>query len=519
MIPSAASLPPVKPISRALGASACAALLWASVGPGAVTLFGSGSGEGAAGAPAALSKDEQVLVAAVKEISLAADEAQALRMGTNVDSAKGGVRVEGFEMAAAERLKAAVAPFVGVPVTKEMLSRLRDAIELASTGESGRVFVARYPRQSISQGRIALAVTVQRDANTDLLRAADASGAPSGVVPILRSGAAIRGTKFFVGVDNQLSRALGDERIYAGAQVGNVFDPRSTLGILLMSTPDSDTYRGGSLNHGFRFSEQWRLDVGASASEVETSSATTTTRRTLVKVEPVLTRRFALGRQSWHEVRLGLEWRADHAEVSNGVTSQTFELPGLLIQPGWAASLADRWGRTRLDVGLNLNTAWLGETPDYTAYGARDSSYATLRIEASRITKLGSWGPLSVRGKAQLANQDIPAIDHFYGSGMAGVRGYDENSYHGADAWFASVEHQGPRISLPKKCSLQPVVFVDAAGFPGGASDDNIAGAGVGIRLRAGEGFTLRVDAARAIGDRSAADEPGVVHFSVSQRW
>jgi len=155
--------------------------------------------------------------------------------------------------------------------------------------------------------------------------------------------------------------------------------------------------------------------------------------------------------------------------------------------------LADRWGRTRLDLGLNVNTAWLGETPDYTAYGARDSSYATLRIEASRITKLGSWGQLSVRGTAQFANQDIPAIDHFYGSGMAGVRGYDENSYHGADAWFASVEHQGPRISLPKKCSLQPVVFVDAAGFPGGASDDNIAGAGVGIRLRAGEGFTLRV--------------------------
>ncbi len=519
MTPAAASSLPVKPISRTLGVSALAALLCASLGPIAVTLQAAGADAGATKAEAAPGPDEQVLVAAVKEISLASDEAQALRPGADVDAGKGGVRVEGFEAAAAERLKAAVAPFVGVPVTKGMLSRLRDAIESASTGEAGRVFVARYPRQSISQGRIALVVTVQRDVHTDLLRGADASGAPSGVVPILRSGAASRGTKFFVGVDNQLSRALGDERIYAGAQVANVFDPRSTLGILLMSTPDSDVYRGGSLNHGFRFSEQWRLDVGASASEVDTSSATTTTRRTLVKVEPVLTRRFALGRQSWHEVRLGLEWRADHAEVSDGVTSQTFELPGLLIQPGWAASLADRWGRTRLDVGLNVNTAWLGETSDYTAYGARDSSYATLRIEANRITKLGSWGQLSVRGTAQFANQDIPAIDHYYGSGMAGVRGYDENSYHGADAWFASIEHQGPRIDLPKKCSLQPVVFADAAGFPGGASDDTIAGAGVGIRLRAGDGFTLRVDAARAIGDRSAADELGVVHFSVSQRW
>ena len=510
---------PAKPIARALGASAYAALLWVSVGPASVTLLGAESGKGAASAPATLSNDEQVLVAALKEISLAKDEAQALRPKADADASKGEVRVEGFEAGTAERLKAAVAPFVGVPVTKEMLSRLRVAIESASTGEAGRVFSARYPRQSISQGRIALVVTMQRDVHADLLRAADASGAPSGVVPILRSSVASRGTNFFVGLDNQLSRSLGDERVYAGAQVDNVFDPRSTLALLLMSTPDSDTYRGGSLNHGFSFSERWRVDVGASASDVEISNAAITSRRTLVKVEPVLTRRFALGRQSWHEVRLGLEWRADHAEVSNGFASQSFELPGLLIQLGWAASLADRWGRTRVDVGLNVNTAWLGETSDYTAYGARDSSYATLRIEASRITKLGSWGQLSVRGTAQFANQDIPAIDHFYGSGMAGVRGYDENSYHGADSWFGSVEHQYPRISLPKRCSLQPVWFVDGAGFPGGATDDTIAGAGVGVRLRAGEGFTLKVDAARAIGERSAVDEPGVVHFSVNQRW
>ena len=519
MTPLTAFFRPAKPVSRALSATASAVLLWVSVGPASVALLAAVAKGGTAGATATLSSGEQVLVAAVKEISLAPDEAQALRPEAAADAGKGGVRVEGFEAMTTGRLNAAVAPYIGVPVTKEMLSRLRVAIESASTGEAGRVFAARYPRQSISQGRIALVVTMQRDVHPDLLRAADARGAPSGVVPILRSSVASRGTKFFVGLDNQLSRSLGDRRVYAGAQVANVFDPRSTLELLLMSTPDSDTYRGGSLNHGFSFSERWRVDVGASTSEVEISNAAITSRRTLVKVEPVLTRRFALGRQSWHEVRLGLEWRADHAEVSNGFASRSFELPGLLIQPGWAASMVDRWGRTRVDVGLNVSSAWLGETSDYVAYGARDSSYATLRIEVNRITKLGAWGQLSVRGTAQFANQDIPAIDHFYGSGMAGVRGYDENSYHGADAWFGSVEYQYPRISLPKRCSLQPVWFVDGAGFRSVATDDTIAGVGVGIRLSAGEGFTLKVDAARAIGERSAVDEPGVVHFSVNQRW
>ncbi len=462
-----------------------------------------------------------MLVPALRQVALAPDEAQA--QAPDPQSVPGdsveGVSVSGYEAVVAEGLKAAVEPFIGKPVSKAMLERLRAAVEATPTGETGRVFVARYPRQSISRGRVTLVVTVQRDPQAELLRGSDAGGAPAGVVPILRTGAPGRGTHFFIGLDNQLSRALGDERVYVGARLDDVFDPRATLGVLLMATPDSDIYRGGSVNHGFRFSERWRLDVGASASEVDYTDGATTSRRTLVKIEPVATRRFALGRQAWHEVRLGLEWRADHAEVTRGGQSRTFELPGLLIQPGWAASLSDRFGRTRLDLGLNYNTGWRGETADYRAYGARDARYATLRTEATRITKLGAWGQWVVRGTVQFADQDIPSLDHFYGSGQAGVRGYDENRYHGADAWLVSSEHQGPRFSLPAKGTWQPVWFVDAAGFPGDEPDDNIAGVGVGLRVRVGEGFTLRVDAARAVGDRSARDDSGVVHFSANQRW
>lgn len=463
--------------------------------------------------------DERVLVAALKELILAPDEEQALRPQTAPAESASGVVVTGFETSAADRLKTAAAPYIGKPISKAMLARMRAAIEATPSGEAGRVYVARFPKQSISRGRVALVVSLQKDSHSELLRGADASGAPAGVVPILRTGSASRGARFFIGLDNQLSRELGDERIYAGTQLGNVFDPRSSLGVLLVATPDSDVYRGGSLNHGFRFSENWRLDVGASASEVETTNGTTTSRSTLFKLEPCVTRRFSLGSQAWHEVRLGVEWREDRTEVSQGKVSQRFPLPGFLIQPGWAAMLPDRFGRTRLDVGLNCNTGWLGNNNDYVAYGARDADYVTLRAEATRVTGLGAWGQFVLRGTAQIADQDVPSLDHFYASGMAGVRGYDENRYHGENAWFASAEHQGPRFNFFTKCSLQPVVFFDTAGFPGGGPDDNIAGAGAGVRLRAGEGFSLKLDAARAVGDRTDQDEPGVVHFSVSQRW
>ena len=498
-------------LSRAMRAAAGLAFFW--------TCTGAQASNGETPAPAPLVAADRVLVAALKQIVLAADEARALQPGSTPADTSEEVRVSGFDPTTTERLTRAVAPYVGQPVSKDLLSRLRAAIEAVSTGETGRFFVARYPRQSITQGRVALVVTLQRDPHTEPLRSADASGAPTGVVPILRSGATNRGTRFFIGVDNQLSRDLGDERIYAGAQLNNVFDPRSTLGVLLMATPDSDIYRGGSLNHGFKFSEHWRLDLGASASEVDNTEGTITSRRSLIKVEPVVTRRFDLGGQVWHEVRLGMEWRADHAEVTQGALSRSFELPGFLIQPGWAGSLPDRMGRTRLDIGLNCNTGWLGTAADYRSYKAQDASYVTLRAEAARITKLGTWGQLVMRGTVQFSDQDIPALDHFYGSGQAGVRGYDENRYHGADAWFASAEHKGPRFPLAAKCTLQPVWFMDAAGFHGAGANDNIAGAGIGVRLHAGEGFTLRLDAARAVGDRAAQDDLGLVHFSVSQRW
>ena len=486
---------------------------------GAAPLAASESGGVAPAPEARLEADERVLVAALKEVILALDEEQALRPQTATGEVAEGVVVNGFEATAAGRLKSAVEPFIGQPVSKAMLGRLRAAVEAAPTGEAGRVYVARYPKQSISRGRVALVVTLQRDPHSELLRGADASGAPAGVVPILRTGSTNRGTRYFLGLDNQLSRELGDERIYAGAQFSDVFDPRSSLGVLLVATPDSDVYHGGSLNHGFRFSDRWRLDVGVSASEVETTTGTTTTRSTLVKVEPCVTRRFALGGQAWHEVRLGVEWREDRAEVSQGKVSRRFPLPGFLIQPGWAALLPDRFGRTKLDVGLNCNTGWLGDNTDYAAYGARDADYVALRAEATRVTGLGAWGQLVLRGTVQFADQDVPALDHFYASGMAGVRGYDENRYHGENAWFVSAEQQAPRFNLFAKCSMQPVVFVDAAGFPGDGPDDSIAGAGAGLRVRAGDGFTLKADVARAVGDRTDQDEPVVVHFSVSQRW
>ncbi len=499
--------------------AACLTWSWAGAALAAAPLASSGSGDADRQAATGATPDEGVLVPALKAVGLAPDEARALAPRSDSGDTLDGVRVNGYETATAEGLKAAVEPFIGRPISKAMLERLRAAIETTPTGETGRVFVARFPRQSIAGGRIALVVTVQRDPQAELLRGSDAGGGPAGVVPILRTGAPGRGPHFFLGLDNQLSRALGDERVYVGARLDDVFDPRSTLGLLLMATPDPDVYRGGSLNHGFRFSDRWRLDVGASASEVDYTEGATTSRRTLVKFEPVATRRFALGGQAWHEARLGLEWRADHAEVTRGGQSRTFELPGLLIQPGWAASLSDRFGRTRLDLGLNCNTGWRGETSDYRAYGSRDARYAALRAEATRVTKLGAWGQWVARGTVQFADQDIPSLDHFYGSGQAGVRGYDENRYHGADAWFVSTEHQGPRFPLPAKCSWQPVWFVDAAGFPGGQTDDTIVGIGVGLRVRVGEGFTLRVDAARAAGERSARDEAGVVHFSTSLRW
>lgn len=464
-------------------------------------------------------EESGTLVASLTELVLVGDAKGAETALAQAVATGGVVRVTGFEADVEKRLAEAARSFVGQAVSKPMLERLRAALEAVPAGAAGGAHSARFPRQSISQGRVVVVVTPLHDAATELARGPETGGSPAGVVPLLRSGARGRGPSFFIGADNQLSRRLGDERAYVGARFEGLLDPRSSLGVLVVSAMDADVYHGASFNHGFAFSEAWKLEVGVSASEVEVEEDARTTRSSLVKIEPRASRRFALGGGGWHEARLGLEWRESRVEVEAGAARGEFPLPGFLVQPGWTALLPDRFGRTWLELELNVNPGWRGSDAQYRGYAADDADYVTLRAQAARTLRLGAWGQLVTKGTVQVADQDVPALDHYYATGMAAVRGYDENRHHAADAWFLSFEHQGPRLVPGTGWWVQPVVFVDVAGFPGDETQETIAGAGAGVRMGVGKGFTLKLDAARAVEGRTAQDERGVVHFSLSQRW
>ena len=468
---------------------------------------------------AASAQADETLVAELTELILVGDAARASELLGTAPGGSAGVRVEGFAAPVEQSLVEAVQTFVGKPVSKTMLERLRSAIEAVPTSEAGAQHTARYPRQSIARGRIVVVVSSQQEASTELSRGPDGAGAPAGVVPLLRAGARGRDTSFFLGLDNQLSLRLGDERAYAGARFQGLFDPRSSLGVLVVAALEADVYHGASINHGFAFSEAWKLELGVSASEVELEDGARTTHSTLVKIEPRLSRRFALSGGAWHEARLGMEWRENRVEVTQGAAEREFPLPGYLFQPGWSALLPDRFGRTWLEIELNCNPGWLGSDEDYRDFAASDADYVILKTQVVRTLRLGVWGQLVARGTLQLADQYVPSLDHYYATGLAAVRGYDENSHHAADVWLVSLEHQGPRLVPGAGWWVQPVAFFDAAGFPEAVGEETIAGAGAGLRAGVGKGFTLKLDAARAVSGRAPTDKSGSVHFSLNQRW
>lgn len=506
---STRSTPPAPRIVRfwrgALAPVAMLALAWALASPLAA------APGGAASASPETTPGEEILVAALEELVVAADAAGALASPQGAERA---VRILGLEPELEARLVSATRPYLGRPVTKALLEDLRATVESAGQGS----YVARFPRQSIGKGRIVLALAPKPEFASEAARGAE-GGSPAGVVPLLRASAPAGQRSYFAGIDNQLSRRLGDERLYAGARWGGLLEPRHSLGLLIVTSPDPRRYRGGSVNNGFAFSDAWRLDLGVAGSVTEVEEGARESRGQLATVEPRLTRRFALGGRAWHEARLGAEWREYDVEVTQGTADRRLSLPGFLIQPGWALQLPDKRGQTRLDLDLDLSPGWLGNDADHRDFGARDDDYVIFRAQLSRATRVGPWGTLVFRAAAQLADQDVPSLDHYYASGQSGVRGYDENRHHGSNAWFASMEQQGPSFQPGPGWRVQPVLFFDAADFPGETTADSIAGAGGGLRISAGAHLVLRLDAAWVVGHRATQDEAGAVHFSASRRW
>ena len=480
---------------------------------------GLATAETPAAKPSAVATDP-ILVESLKCVTIQTDRASSAEPGA---PGSADVNVAGAPAETAEALSATARPFIGQPITRESLLRLKAGLEAVAAPKSGYVWQGRYPRQEITSGNLLIELVQIPELTGSLssLRNGAVSGTPYTAAPALQTEKSGSSTAYVIGLDNQASRKVGDERFYGGAQIANLTGNQDALRFLLIGGFRLEDYRGISLNYSLPFAQTWQFETGVSASETHTnSSGSLENDATSYSIRPRLTK--TLPSSSWlrHQVYLAANFSdTRYRQTVLGVPT-TYPLKMVLLEPSWAADIKDAWGSTTVQAGLVINPGWAGEDADYRILGGEDAHYVLSTLELRRRIKVGTAGFLHLRALGQWSEESLVSSNRFYASGQSRVRGYDENLLNADRAAFGSAEFFTPAFALPRNFSLQPSIFLDGALLDNAASDEtDISSVGLGLRLRWKKGFLLRLDAAQGLSKITNKDEKPMVHFSITQRW
>lgn len=216
-----------------------------------------------------------------------------------------------------------------------------------------------------------------------------------------------------------------------------------------------------------------------------------------------------------HNLTMGIDYKKFNQAV--GITSaggETTETPITYVPLSfsYSASLPDEWGITQFSAGVNMNFRGMGsqerqfETARYK--GRADYVYETFSIQRNHNLTHGM--NLLVKVDGQASDQPLPSNEQYIAGGMESVRGYKESAASGDQAVHVTVETSFPNplekiAAIGKSFQMVPFLFYDLAkltiqeALPGQGSSAKLEGAGVGARGSMAKHFEYEVDWAMAL--------------------
>jgi hemolysin activation/secretion protein len=328
--------------------------------------------------------------------------------------------------------------------------------------------------------------------------------------------------RFYAGIDNQLSDRLGDERLFAGFQYGDVFGLDHRLTAQITSALDTKRLQGISGSYEVPLPNRTLLELSAGYSEVDSPTAGLIDQsgqfsRIALDYRVPLPRWNGLA----HEWRAGLELRDHHYEYPSGLRR---EVQFFQIQTGWKGRLAERHGSTRLDASLHYapgHGIMGSNNQDFIALGGRSAQSLVAQLEAERTWLLGDPGLLLGRVKAQWSDSTLLSSDQFAASGATRVRGFDETKGYADNGLVLTVEWQSPTWHSRIAGDFQAVSFFDAGFLDShqGNEGSQLASVGIGFRWRLDEHLTAKADLGIPIDNPDADEANPRLHFSINTTW
>ncbi len=504
---------------------------------------------------------DDVLLPALRGLAIAATPEATLALQKQIGD---GVTVAGFSDAEAAILRKTATPAIGKPVSLRSLEKLTTELETVFRA-SGRSFVkVSFPEQEITSGVVAVLVCPARTGrillagtpsfgmkfaenafrtspgselsgdvviedlewmNQNPLRRASISYSDGTAPDELDLKLRIRADKpwrTYAGIDNQLSDALGDERLFVGFQYGDLFSLDHRITAQYTSSMDSKSLRGISGIYQVPLPIRHLMDVSLGYTESESDSTGPIdqsgkfSRAAMVYRIPLP--RWRAVSQEW---RMGVEFRNNDYLFSDGSSSNVrfFQL-----ETGWKGRRPDRWGATKADASLLYSPGQgiLGsDDEDFIALGAEGADSWIVRSELERTLRLGETATLVGRFEAQWSDSVLLSSDQISAGGYGRVRGFDETVGYASKGIVSTIELQSKFYQSPSTGEFQGISFIDGALLHRDEDGDvgQLVSTGIGLRWRFEDHFSARIDLGIPIDHPDDEDGDPMVHFSVSTTW
>lgn len=455
----------------------------------------------------ALPEGQKALAPALRGLVFVSRGDQVAKTGVaDTGVADTGVIVKDGAVMEPEAFKALLAPYLGRPVTLDMLNEIVRKTVLFFREHDRPLVDIVVPEQKIANGVVQM-VAVQFVAgsisaegaewfdNNDLLSAVRTKsgdaisgrslledinwlnenpfrrtdlvyqrGAKPGESDIILRTRDRLPLRVFGGFENTGSKTTSENRVSAGFNWGDAFWAGHLMSYQYTASPDAFFHPGKKRYTAHALTYQiplpWRDNLTVMASHSRSLPKLGGTFSQVGESAQISTR-YAVRLPQWGEITHGLELGTDFKRSNNdlefggtSVSSGFTEIYQGVI--GYNASRPDPWGATGLAVNLFLSPGGLSDDNTDTAFqpsathtgrSYADSRYAYLRASLQRRIDLPQDFAWVAKAQAQWASTNLLSSEQLGAGGVDSVRGYAEREANGDQGYLLSNELHAPTIS------------------------------------------------------------------------
>ncbi|AHF89897.1 hemin-binding protein [Opitutaceae bacterium TAV5] len=473
-----------------------------------------------------------------------------------------GVQIGDIGAADPAALKQALAPFVGRPLSRKLISDAQAAVAKIYR-DSGHPFVSvTLPPHDATDGTLQLRVVefrlgkvevngaVASPLESDLrltggeridakklsedldwlnrnpyrqVQGTFAAGDELGTSNLELTVTELKPWQVFAGYSNTGTRSTGKDRYFLGAAA--VLKPLNNTLISYQLTGDTDFWRKpGSitldeddrpryLSHSGRvtipLAPRQALEIlgnyVATRQEQDLLPGLTLRTDSTTFEVPILYRTAVSNLFDGHylgDLTFGVEFKRNKQETYLlGIPLGSNEADVLQFVAGWAHQIPDKFGSTSFDLKIKANP---GTDEDAWELRGRDAKYVYGSLDVTRVTKLGGRLTWVAQFSGTLSSADLPDTEQVAPGGFYATRGYTTDDGAADRGFVFRNELRLPSVALfPGRDQLSPYFFLDYGyGESDGSPDVKLASFGAGLDYRYGQ--TLSVGAAFGVALRDA---------------